>query len=295
MNWFQFVRLIRSIYRHGGALPDLEWIQSLGLLAVKLGQVHALRIDFLDREKCEHLARLYRRSATLPAQDFRALLRSSAGDGFFDRFKEISDAPLASASVGQVHRAQLVDGSLVVIKAIKREVREQFTADVESIRRLLRLCTALYPKLRNVGDPLGILSDIYTYTSSELDLRHEVAGQKTLRSIYEKNRRQFDLSKLRFAELHEPLCNERIMVSEWIPGSSFDELLETGDLPYQQLLELFRIHGYYMFCIGTFHGDMHPRERAPFQWPALFHRHRLHWQRGTENPPGTVPVFLRAF
>ena len=65
MNWIQFGRLIHSIYGRGGKLPDLDWIQSLGLLAVKLGQVHALRIDFLDREKCEHLARLYRRNAAL--------------------------------------------------------------------------------------------------------------------------------------------------------------------------------------------------------------------------------------
>ena len=65
MNWIQFGRLIHSIYGRGGKLPDLDWIQDLGLLAVKLGQVHALRIDFLDREKCEHLARLYRRNAML--------------------------------------------------------------------------------------------------------------------------------------------------------------------------------------------------------------------------------------
>jgi ubiquinone biosynthesis protein len=58
--------------------------------------------------------------------------------------------------------------------------------------------------------------------------------------------------------VYEPLCNENTMVSEFIPGRSFDELLETGDLHYERLLELFHIHGFYMFCVGTFHGDMHP-------------------------------------
>ena len=60
------------------APPEKHFVQSLGLLAVKLGQVHALRIDFLDREKCEHLARLYRRNAVLAPQDFQALLRAAA-------------------------------------------------------------------------------------------------------------------------------------------------------------------------------------------------------------------------
>ena len=258
MNWIQFGRLIHSIYGRGGKLPDLDWIQDLGLLAVKLGQVHALRIDFLDREKCEHLARLYRHNATLAPEDFLGLLRTSAMPGFIERFESIEPAALASASVGQVHRARLKDGGDVVIKAIKKNVRAQFTADVASLKRLFRLATFLYPKLRQVGDPVGILGDIEEYTLSELDLRHEVAGQKTLRAIYEQHRGTFDLSRLAFAHVHEPLCNENVMVSEFIPGRSFDELLEAGELGYDRLLELFHIHGFYMFCIGTFHGDMHP-------------------------------------
>ena len=60
MNWIQFGRLIHSIYSHNGKLPDLDWIQRLGLLAVKLGQVHALRSDFLEPAKCEHLSKLFR-------------------------------------------------------------------------------------------------------------------------------------------------------------------------------------------------------------------------------------------
>ena len=72
-----------------------------------------------------------------------------------------------------MHRAQLKDGRTDVVKAVKKDVREQFTADVASLKRLFRLCNLLYPKLRQVGDPVGILSDIEEYTLSELDLRHE--------------------------------------------------------------------------------------------------------------------------
>lgn len=258
MNWIQFGRLIHSIYGRGGRLPDLDWIQSLGLLAVKLGQVHALRIDFLDREKCEHLARLYRRNAVLAPGDFLGLLRASAVPGFSDAFASVEPVALASASIGQVHRARLKTGEEVVIKAIKRNVRDEFVADVASLKRLFRLATFLYPKLRQVGDPVGILGDIEEYTLSELDLRHEVAGQKTLRAIYDRHRATFDLSRLAFARVQEPLCNENVMVSEFIPGRSFDELLEAGALGYDTLLELFHVHGFYMFCVGTFHGDLHP-------------------------------------
>jgi ubiquinone biosynthesis protein len=258
MNWIQFGRLIHSIYSRNGRLPDLEWIESLGLLAVKLGQMHALRIDFLEREKCEYLARLYRRNRALPADDFLDLLDVSARAGFLDRFEEIEPRALASASVGQVHRARLKTGETVVIKAVKRAARDEFIADVASLKRLFRLAAIAYPKLRRVGDPVGILDDIAEYTLSELDLQHEVAGQRTLRAIYNQHRDTLDLSRLTFAQVYEPLCNENVMVSEFIPGRSFDELLEVGKLDYNTLLELFHIHGFCMFCVGTFHGDLHP-------------------------------------
>ena len=258
MNWFQFARLIRSLYGRQKTLPDLEWIQRLGLLAVKLGQVHALRIDFLDREKCQHLARLYRQNAVLAPADFLKLLAAVAPPFFISQFQCIEKNALASASVGQVHRAWLADGSPVVIKAIKKDVRRQFIADVASLRNLFRLATAVYPPLRRVGDPVAILGDIEEYTLSELDLRHEVAGQKILRDLAAEHQKRFDLSSLRFARVHEKLCNENVMVSEFVAGQTFDELIEAGTLPYDQLIELFRIHGYFMFCLGTFHGDLHP-------------------------------------
>ncbi|MEI8289524.1 MAG: AarF/ABC1/UbiB kinase family protein [Verrucomicrobiota bacterium] len=258
MNWFQFARLIRAIYGRQKTLPDLEWIQRLGLLAVKLGQVHALRIDFLDREKCLHLAKLYRQNAALAPDDFLKLLAAVAPENFTANFLRIEEKALASASVGQVHRAWLSDGSPVVIKAIKKNVREQFIADVASLRNLFRLATFAYPPLRRVGNPVAILGDIEEYTLSELDLRHEVEGQKILRGLFAVHQKRFDLSSLRFARVHENLGNGNVMVSECVPGKTFDELIAAGELPYAQLIELFRIHGYFMFCIGTFHGDLHP-------------------------------------
>jgi ubiquinone biosynthesis protein len=257
MNWFQFGRLIHSIYRRNGKLPDLDWIQSLGLLAVKLGQVHALRIDFLEREKCEHLAQLYRRNAVLPSEQFVKLLTDTAGKPFLDNFESIAPEALASASVGQVHRARLTSGEEVVIKVIKRNARQQFKHDVASLRRLFRFATYIYPAMRRAGNPVGILDDIEEYTLSELDLLHEVQGQCVLRDIAKKSHR-WDMSRLRFAHVYDQLCCHNIMVAKFIPGRTFDELLDAGQLKYDQLLDLFKIHGYYMFCEGTFHGDLHP-------------------------------------
>lgn len=257
MNWIRFIRLIRMIYRRD-TLPDLDFIQSSGLLAVKIGQTYALRVDFLSERTCRHLARLYRQTDHLAPDDFDALLRSSVDPDWRNEFESIDSTPLASASIGQVHRARLRTGQEVVVKLIKQDFEQRFLSDVRSLRKFLRIVLFFYPKLRKVADPLGILETIEEGTVAELDLRKEISGQETLREIYTQNKERFDLDLLRFPRLYPDLSSRTVMVSEFIDGPTVDELLEQKKVDYEFLLDLFHVHGFYVFCIGTFHGDIHP-------------------------------------
>jgi ubiquinone biosynthesis protein len=256
MTWFNFIRLIRTIY--GPNLPDIAFIESLGLLAVKIGQTYALRLDFLPEQNCKHLTKLYRHTDTLAPASFTMLLNSATPKEWPAQFTSIEENPLASASVGQVHRGTLKNGDLVVIKLIKRDFLTSFTNDVRSLRTLLRFVLFFYPKLARVADPLGILDTIERGTLDELDLRKEVAGQDLLRRVAEEQSAQFDLSRLYFPKIYRDLSGERYMVTEFAAGETFDELLSRGKLSYDELLDLFHIHGFFVFCIGTFHGDIHP-------------------------------------
>ena len=256
MNWFNFIRLIRTIY--GTRLPDITFIESQGLLAVKIGQTYALRLDFLPEQNCKHLTQLYRHTDSLAPASFKTLLDASVDTSWREHFTSIDEKPLASASVGQVHRAELKSGEPVVVKLIKRDFIASFGRDVRSLRSLLRFVLFFYPKLAKVADPLGILGTIEQGTLNELDLRKEAAGQDVLRRITEEQSAQFNLTRLYFPHIHRELSDARYMVTEFVAGETFDELLARGKLPYDELLDLFHIHGFFVFCIGTFHGDIHP-------------------------------------
>lgn len=256
MNWLSFIGLMREIY--GPDLPDLDRLQARGLLAVKIGQTFALRIDFLGEEKCRHLAQLYRRTTPLPAENCEALLRRYCPPGWREHFGHIERQPLAAASVGQVHRAALRDGREVVVKVIKGDFKRRFTADVRRLKSLLRLATWIYPKLRRVADPVGILEHIEEYTLAELDLRNEMSHARLLRQLQEDHAHWPMLTPLRFPQMFPELSGENVLVMEYLRGRTFDELLEAGQLPYEELLKLFLVHGAYMFGMGVFHGDLHP-------------------------------------
>jgi ubiquinone biosynthesis protein len=256
MNIFSFFRLLHTIY--AGSEPDIEYIQSLGLLAVKIGQVYALRPDFLDDQRCRVLARLYSNTTSLPPEDSLALISSYAGSHFLDNFSSFNPQPFASASIGQVHRAVLKTGEQVAVKIVKKDYTRTFRRDAANVRRLFKFAIFFYPKLRGVANPVSLLREIEKMTLSELDLRNEAAGARELKAIYEASKDRFDLSRLKFRHVYEELSSENILVTEYADGPTLDQLLSRGELKYASLLELFHIHGFFMFCIGTFHGDIHP-------------------------------------
>lgn len=238
--------------------PDLNKIQELGLLAVKIGQVFALRIDFLGPDKCRALAGLYSRQNKLPPAQFDQLIARNGGDKFLANFSQFDATPFAVASVGQVHRARLKSGEDVIVKLVKKDYRPAFEKDIARAELIFRAAQLVYPKLRGVANPLSVIHELRAMTLNELDLRNEVQGHDLLERIYLESRDKFDLSSLRFARIHRELSGETVLVKDYAPGKTFDELLTEGSLSYQTLLDLFHIHGFYMFVKGTFHGDIHP-------------------------------------
>jgi len=256
MNLFSFFRLLYTIY--GDREPDIKYIQRLGLLAVKIGQVYALRPDFLGDERCRSLARLYSNTTSIPPEDALRLISSYAGSHYFENFSSFNPEPFASASIGQVHRAVLKTDEQVVVKLVKKDYSANFKRDVRNVRRLFRFAIFFYPRLRGVANPVSLLHEIEKMTLSELDLRNEARGARELRDLYEANKDRFDLSHLRFRRVYEHLSSENILVSDYADGPTLDELLSSGKLTYESLLELFHIHGFFMFSVGIFHGDIHP-------------------------------------
>ena len=256
MRLLTFARFIRMITKKGPA--DIDKIQNMGLLAVKLTQIFALRPDLLSEEKCHQLQSLYQRANSIPKEDSMKLIHDRAPSGFLDAFESFEEEPFAAASIGQVHRGTLKDGSEVVVKIIKADFEKSFRKDVARMRRWLRIGLFLNPRLRKVGNPVGLLQHVEDYTLRELDLRNEIQGAELLRIKAKEVENQFPMPLLKFPKVWPELSNRHILVMEHIKAPTLESRLSDKDLSWEDLLQLFRIHGAYMFGIGTFHGDLHP-------------------------------------
>ncbi len=256
MRLLTFLKFMRQILRDGPA--DLDWIQRQGLLAVKLSQIFALRPDLLSMEKCKQLQTLYRNAHTIDSEDVWSIIENRGNSELLEKIEWFDTEPLAAASVGQVHRARLNSGDEVVVKVVKGEHKKKFIKDVRRMKNWLRVFLFFSRKLRKVGNPLSLLNHVEDYTTRELDLRNEIQGGNELMRIQEELEEDFPMHRLKFPKYWDKLSNESILVSEYIEGKTLEEGIQTQNIDWNYLLELFRIHGGYMFGVGTFHGDLHP-------------------------------------
>ena len=247
---------MRQVTRKSPA--NLDWIQKQGLLAVKLAQIFALRPDIISLEKCKQLQTLYSSASTIPTENVFKILKEKAPDSYHENISWFDVEPLAAASVGQVHEAKLKTGEKVVVKVIKEDHERKFKRDVKRMTRWLKLAMILSPKLRRVGNPIALLEHVQDYTLREVDLRNEIIGASKLNAIREELSGDFPMKRLRFPKYYPELSNRHVLVSELIDGQTLEQGIIKSNLAWEDLLELFRIHGAFMFGVGTFHGDLHP-------------------------------------
>ncbi len=256
MRLLKFALFMRQVTRKSPA--NLDWIQKQGLLAVKLAQIFALRPDIISLEKCKQLQTLYSSASTIPTENVFKILKEKAPDSYHENISWFDVEPLAAASVGQVHKAKLKTGEKVVVKVIKEDHERKFKRDVKRMTRWLKLAMILSPKLRRVGNPIALLEHVQDYTLRELDLRNEIIGASKLNAIREELSGGFPMKRLRFPKYYPELSNRHVLVSELIDGQTLEQGIIKSNLAWEDLLELFRIHGAFMFGVGTFHGDLHP-------------------------------------
>ncbi|MGL4946613.1 MAG: AarF/ABC1/UbiB kinase family protein, partial [Cetobacterium sp.] len=253
------LKLIKFIYKiHRNNPPSLEEIESMGLLAVKIAQYYALRADFIDEKTCVYLSKLYEYSYSAEGRNIEDVI----GDDLWilDGLKLYEKTPFSSASIGQVHVGYLRggEGKKVAIKIRKEDFKTSFFKDIQDAKRIANLLLFFYPKLKKVFNPLEVLNNIEEGTLRELDFKNEIEGAKYFRTLKLENTKKFNLEDLYFSEFIDSLSSEKVAVSKFIEGESFNLLLKENRLKYSDLLRLFKYHTFFMFKLGVFHGDLHP-------------------------------------
>ncbi|MDR0576779.1 MAG: ubiquinone biosynthesis regulatory protein kinase UbiB [Candidatus Accumulibacter sp.] len=234
-----------------------RFLEDLGPIFVKFGQVLSTRRDLLPVDIADELAKLQDRVPPFPADRVHAQIETAYGRPAGEVFAAFDETPVASASVAQVHFARLRPedgGREVAVKILRPDMEGVIAHDLA----LLDTAAGLLEKLWSDGKrmkPREIVAEFAKYLHDELDLMHEAANASQLR-------RNFRDSKLLLVpEVYWDFCNTTVMVMDrmnGIPISHNEALAEAGI----SLTELSRagveIFFTQVFRNGFFHADMHP-------------------------------------
>ena len=226
----------------------------LGPIFVKLGQTLSTRSDILPKPMIDQLKTLQDQVPPIPDERAKYLIEKALGQNPKQYFKTINYTAIASASVAQVHRATLHDGSEVVIKILRPGIEKQIKRDVELMRSMAKLLQRFIRSTQHFK-PLETIDEFARHLFDELDLLREAANASQMRRDFEQS------EQLYIPKVFWPYCNKQLMVMEYIDGIriSDHQQLQKHQISQpqvaKQLVELFFEQ---ILSDSIFHADMHP-------------------------------------
>lgn len=158
--------------------------EELGTTFIKLGQVLSTRADLLAPEYREELAKLQDDAPAIDTSIIEAIIEDELGDTPTNLFTRFDGVPLACASIGQVHAAELADGTAVVVKVRKPEIQALIERDLEILGKLVASSEKYFPGLEDY-DPAGMLEEFADQLRAELDYEREARNIEQFATIFE--------------------------------------------------------------------------------------------------------------
>jgi len=230
-------------------------LEDLGPIFVKFGQILSTRRDLLADDIADSLAQLQDKVTPFPNEKALELIQQAYGEQALDElFTHIDEQPLASASIAQVHAAQLLDGSEVILKIVRPNIEHQIRRDVELLHTLADLAERFWVDGRRLR-PKEVIVEIEKNLFDELDMMREAASASQLR-------RNFSDSNLLYVpEINWQLTTDKLLVQERIYGVPIGDIaqLKANNVNMEKLAEMgVEIFFTQAFKHGFFHADMHP-------------------------------------
>jgi predicted unusual protein kinase regulating ubiquinone biosynthesis (AarF/ABC1/UbiB family) len=240
-------------------------LEELGGMWVKLGQALALRFDILPADYCLQLFQLLNQMDPFPAGEARAIVERELRRPVNEAFRSFDWIPRAAASIGQVYRAELHDGTAVAVKVQRPRIRESIRTDLR-LMRWLSILIDLTPIFGRTHGR-GLVEEFARWTEEELDYRIEARHATVLRRNAEGDWLE------RNPRVYPELTTARVLTIEYLDGIPVIDIVTAIRRNDRTFLEQLSARGHdtrriashivwnalnQIYRFGYFHADPHP-------------------------------------
>jgi ubiquinone biosynthesis protein len=231
-----------------------ERLVELGPAYIKLGQVLSTRPDLLPKPYIDELEHLQDEVPPMPFEQVERTIEEELHARISKLFASFDPEPLGSASLGQVHAAELRDGRSVVVKVQRPNLREQLAEDIEFFRELATFLTE-HTSAGSRVDLIGVVQQVERALVDELDYRTEARNAAAFR----KSLATFP--HILIPRVIDAYTTHKVLTTERIRGVKIDDIPPISRIEYDfsALAEEFS-HAYLLQITdsGHFHADPHP-------------------------------------
>lgn len=233
-----------------------EAFAELGPTYVKLAQLVASSPGLFPAVLADEFRSLLDMVPPIPYERIVAVITEELGAAPEVVFKRFDPKPLASASIAQVHTAQLVDGEEVVVKVQRPDIRARIEGDLRILMRIARILERTSAKGR-MANPVAVVEDFAATLSDELNFVTEGRSME----VFERNLRAFGGNdSVRVPSVRWPFTTPRVLTMERINGYKIDDLAQLGETGWDLAGALKKGVRAWMEAAlehGFFHGDVH--------------------------------------
>ncbi len=229
-------------------------LEEMGPTFVKLGQLLSTRVEMMPRAYIEALTRLQDKVEPFGFDEVEKIVSSELGVRLSKAFLEFDVEPLASASLGQVHRAVLRSGEQVAVKVQRPGIRDQMVGDLDALEEMAEFLDA-HTELGKRYEFRQMLEQFRKSLLRELDYRQEAANLLTLGQ---------QLSNFERVIVPAPIddySSSRVLTMEYVRGKKITDLSPLGRMEFDSgalAEEMFRAYLEQILVHGFFHADPHP-------------------------------------
>ena len=229
-------------------------LASLGPAFVKLGQVLSTRPDVLPQSYVEALATLQETGPKVSPELVRLIIERELGKPIEDLFESFDESPAAAASLAQVHRATLPDGTVVAVKVQHPDLERLVSRDLDAVQWGLRWLQRVSPQRMQRTNLPSFFAEFRRYTLQELDFSGE--GH-----VIDRFRANFaGRADVKFPTVHWGHTSPRVLTMDWVEGLRLHEAATSMAEPEKQRLVTLLVDVMLQMFVsdGLFHADLHP-------------------------------------
>ncbi len=231
-----------------------ETLLDLGPTFIKVGQMFSTRADLFPTEYVEELSKLQDKVPAFSYEQVRAIIEDDMGKPIQELYRNFDPIPIAAASLGQVHRAQLHSGEEVVVKVQRPGLLKLFGIDLQILKGITRYFQN-HTKWGKGKDLLGIYEECYRILYEEVDYLNEGRNADTFRRNFR------DEDWVQVPRVYWRYASPRVLTLEYLPGIKIShyEALEAAGLDRKSLARMgARAYLHQLLDNGFFHADPHP-------------------------------------